>query len=104
MVPARVVSGQTLLPPTIGQYRSVKKCRREEEIVAESTVNLKGQTTVPAGVRASLNVQPGTRLLWHVMLDGTVIVRVKSKSIRGLAGSLKTDKHVDIEDMNPWRS
>jgi antitoxin PrlF len=71
--------------------------------VAESIVNSKGQTMVPASVRASLNVQPGTCLCWHVILDGTVIVRVKSKSICDLAGSVKTDKHVDIEDMNPWR-
>ncbi|WP_328810957.1 AbrB/MazE/SpoVT family DNA-binding domain-containing protein [Paraburkholderia metrosideri] len=66
-------------------------------------MNSKGQTTVPASVRATLNVLAGTRLFWHVMLDGTVIVRVKSKSIRGLAGSVNTDIHVDIEDMNPWR-
>jgi len=67
--------------------------------VAESIANSKGQTTLFASLRASLNVQPGTGLLWHVMLDGTVIVRVKSKSNRGLAGSVKTDKHVCIRQV-----
>ncbi|CAD6543369.1 AbrB/MazE/SpoVT family DNA-binding domain-containing protein [Paraburkholderia metrosideri] len=71
--------------------------------MAESTVNSKGQTTVPESMRAMLNVQTGTHLLWHVMPDGSVIVRAKSQSICSLAGSVKTDKHVDIEDMNPWR-
>lgn len=72
--------------------------------MAESTVTAKGQTTVPAQVRAALHAEPGTRLEWHVTPAGDVIVRAKTLSILDLGGSLKTDKHVDIEDMNPWRS
>jgi AbrB family looped-hinge helix DNA binding protein len=64
----------------------------------------KGQTTVPAEVRAALHAEPGTRLEWHVTPDGDVIVRAKNLSILDLAGSVKTDKCVDIEDMNPWNS
>jgi antitoxin PrlF len=72
--------------------------------MAESTVTSKGQTTVPAEVRAALHPEPGTRLEWHVTPDGDVIVRTKTLSILELAGSVKADKHVDIEDMDPWRS
>jgi AbrB family looped-hinge helix DNA binding protein len=73
--------------------------------MAESTVTAKGQTTVPARVREQLGAAPGTRLVWHVMRDGTVIVRAKTKSILDLAGLLKAPKgkRVAIEDMNPWR-
>ncbi|EUC12645.1 UNVERIFIED_ORG: AbrB family transcriptional regulator [Burkholderia sp. CF145] len=69
--------------------------------MAESTLTSRGQTTVPAEMRAALHAEPGTRLEWHVMPDSDVIVRAKTLSILNLAGSVKVDKHVDIEDMNP---
>ncbi|HEV3020105.1 MAG TPA: type II toxin-antitoxin system PrlF family antitoxin [Burkholderiaceae bacterium] len=73
--------------------------------MAESTITAKGQTTVPAEVRARIKAAPGTRLVWTVMPDGTVIVRAKTKSILKLAGALKAPKgkRVAIEDMNAWR-
>jgi AbrB family looped-hinge helix DNA binding protein len=76
----------------------------KEKTMAESTVTSKGQTTVPVQVRAALHAEPGTRLEWHVTPDGDVIVRAKTRSILDLKGSVKTDLHVKIEDMNPWRS
>lgn len=71
----------------------------------ESTVTSKGQTTVPASVRERICAKPGTRLVWHVMPDGSVIVRAKTTSIAHLAGSLKTSKRkrVPIDAMNAWR-
>ncbi|MGF6977564.1 antitoxin PrlF [Paraburkholderia sp. JPY465] len=72
--------------------------------MAKSTMTSKGQTTVPAEVRAALHAGPGTRLEWHLTLDGDVIVRAKTLSLLDLAGSVKADKHVDVEDMNPWSS
>ncbi|TFZ01055.1 AbrB/MazE/SpoVT family DNA-binding domain-containing protein [Ramlibacter rhizophilus] len=73
--------------------------------MAESTITAKGQTTVPADVRALVHAEPGTRLLWSVMPDGTIIVRAKNKSIRDLAGIVKLPKgqHVATENMSPWR-
>ena len=73
--------------------------------MTESTITAKGQTTVPADVRALVHAEPGTRLVWSVMPDGTIIVRAKTKSILDLAGMLKAPKgkHVAIEEMNPWR-
>ncbi|MCO5106578.1 MAG: type II toxin-antitoxin system PrlF family antitoxin [Burkholderiaceae bacterium] len=73
--------------------------------MAESTITAKGQTTVPAQVRERIGAVPGTRLVWHVMPDGSVIVRAKTKSILDLAGILKAPKgkHVPVEAMNAWR-
>jgi antitoxin PrlF len=71
----------------------------------ESTITVKGQTTVPQPIRDALQVQPGTKLQWALMPDGTIIVRAKTKSLLDLAGMLKAPKgkKVRIEDMNAWR-
>jgi AbrB family looped-hinge helix DNA binding protein len=73
--------------------------------VTESTITAKGQTTVPADVRALVHAKPGTRLVWSVMPDGTIIVRAKTKSILDMAGMLRPPKgkRVAVEEMNPWR-
>ena len=73
--------------------------------MAESTITAKGQTTVPADIRALMHAKPGTRLVWSAMPDGTIIVRAKTRSIRDMAGMLKVPKgqRIAIEDMNPWR-
>ncbi len=57
--------------------------------MAESTITAKGQTTVPADIRAVMHAKPGTRLVWSATPDGTIIVRAKTQSIRDLAGMLK---------------
>lgn len=77
--------------------------RKESELV-ESTVTVKGQTTVPARVRDRIGAGPGTRLVWHVMPDGSVIVRAKTRSILELSGMLEPPKgkHVTVEQMNAW--
>ena len=73
--------------------------------MSESTITAKGQTTVPRQVREQLGAGPGTRLVWHVMPDGSLIVRAKTLSVLDLAGSLKAPKgkRVSIADMNAWR-
>lgn len=73
--------------------------------MTESTITAKGQTTVPADIRQSIGGAPGTRLVWHALADGRLIVRVKNKSILDMAGMLTAPKgkHVTVEEMNPWR-
>ena len=73
--------------------------------MSESTITAQGQTTVPAPVRAHIGATPGTRLVWHVLPDGGIIVRAKNKSILDLAGVLKAPKgkRVPIKAMNAWR-
>ncbi|MDO5289653.1 MAG: type II toxin-antitoxin system PrlF family antitoxin [Pseudomonadota bacterium] len=70
----------------------------------ESTLTQKGQTTVPQPVRDALHVQPGARLCWHLMPDGAVIVRAKSRSILDMAGMLRAPagKKTRVADMNAW--
>ncbi len=71
----------------------------------ESTITSKGQTTVPAEIRERVGAVPGTRLVWHVMPDGSIVVRAKTGSILDLAGAFKPPKgkRVSVEAMNPWR-
>ncbi|HVZ43663.1 MAG TPA: AbrB family transcriptional regulator [Ramlibacter sp.] len=73
--------------------------------MSESTLTAKGQTTVPADIRGFVDAKPGTRLVWSVMPDGTIIVRAKTRSILDMAGMLKAPKgkRVRIDQMNPWR-
>jgi antitoxin PrlF len=73
--------------------------------MVESTITAKGQTTVPAQIREMIGAGPGTRLVWHLMPDGTIIVRAKTKSILDMAGKLKAPKgkRVRVSDMNAWR-
>jgi antitoxin PrlF len=55
----------------------------------ESTLTSKGQTTIPKDIRDSLGIKSGDRMTFTLMPDGTVLLRVKNKSIMRLAGSLK---------------
>jgi len=70
--------------------------------MAESTITAKGQTTVPRQVREQLGAGPGTRLVWHVLPGGRLLVRVKTHSVLDLAGRLKSphQQPVPIEAMN----
>ena len=73
--------------------------------MSESTLTAKGQTTVPREVRDRIGAGPGTRLVWHVMPNGSLIVRAKTRSLLDLAGSLKAPdgKIVPLEELNGWR-
>ena len=54
----------------------------------DATLTSKGQTTIPKQIRDSLGMKPGDRMTFTLMPDGTVIMRVKTKSVIGLAGML----------------
>jgi AbrB family looped-hinge helix DNA binding protein len=71
----------------------------------ESAINAQGQTMVPAEVRNRLGIVPGTRLVWHVMPDGRILIRAKTGSLRDMAGILRhpEGKRVHVDDMNPFR-
>jgi bifunctional DNA-binding transcriptional regulator/antitoxin component of YhaV-PrlF toxin-antitoxin module len=71
--------------------------------MTESTITAKGQTTVPADIRQSIGGTAGTRLVWHVLSDGRLLVRIKNKSLLGLKETLvpSKGKRVSVEAMRP---
>jgi AbrB family looped-hinge helix DNA binding protein len=68
----------------------------------ESILTRKGQVTVPKSIRESLGIKPGDRMTLTLMPDGTVLLRVKNRSIMTLAGSLgkKRRKAMPVEHMS----
>ncbi len=69
---------------------------------AEAALTSKGQTTIPKEIRDRLGMQPGDRLTFTLMPDGTVQLRVKNKSVLALAGRLrrKGQKPVPAADLS----
>ena len=56
---------------------------------ADATLTSKGQTTIPKDIRDSLGMKSGDRIMFTLMPDGTVLMRLKNKSVMRLAGSLR---------------
>jgi len=65
-----------------------------------STVTAKGQTTIPRDVRAAAGLRPGDRVHYTVLEDGTIILRVKNRSVRDLITRPRRGRHVTVEQMN----
>jgi antitoxin PrlF len=68
--------------------------------MAFATVTSKGQTTIPKDVRAAANLKAGDRIHFTVLGDGTIIVRVKNRSIRDILVKPPGGKRVSIAQMN----
>jgi antitoxin PrlF len=69
---------------------------------AESTLTSKGQTTIPRDIRDRLHMKPGDRMSFTLMPDGTVLLRIKNKSVMSLGGSLrrKGQKPLPVEQLS----
>ena len=57
--------------------------------MSEATLTSKGQITIPADIRKSMDLSPKDRLTFTLMPDGTVVMRAKTKSLLSLQGMLK---------------
>lgn len=57
-------------------------------MATDVTLTSKGQTTIPKEIRDGLGMKSGDRMTFTLMPDGTVVMRVKSGSIKELAGRL----------------
>lgn len=68
--------------------------------MAFATVTSKGQTTIPKDVRLAANLKAGDRIHFTVLENGTIIVRVKNRSIRDVAIKPPSRKRVSIAQMN----
>jgi AbrB family looped-hinge helix DNA binding protein len=69
---------------------------------SDSTLTSKGQTTIPKEIRDGLGMKAGDRMTFTLLPDGTVLLRVKNKSVMSLAGRLhrKGRKAVPVEDLS----
>lgn len=67
----------------------------------DATLTSKGQTTIPKEIRDSLSMKAGDRMTFTLMPDGTVVLRLKRKSVTELAGVLhkKGRKPVPVEQL-----
>lgn len=67
----------------------------------ESTVTIKGQTTLPKDVRQALQIGPGDKVR-YLILDGGQVRIVRSQPVSRLAGALKgkSNRHVSLEEMD----
>jgi AbrB family looped-hinge helix DNA binding protein len=65
-----------------------------------ATVTSKGQTTIPKDVRAAANLKAGDRIHFTVLEDGTIIVRVKNRSVRDISFQPPGKKRVSIAQMS----
>jgi bifunctional DNA-binding transcriptional regulator/antitoxin component of YhaV-PrlF toxin-antitoxin module len=45
----------------------------------ESTVTVKGKTTLPAEIRRLIGIKRRTRLVWRALPNGAILVRIKSR-------------------------
>lgn len=72
-------------------------------MTTESTITAKGQTTVPSEIRQAIGGVPGTRLVWHVLAGGRLIVRVKNKTVGDVKGIAKPPEGVrlSVDEMRP---
>jgi AbrB family looped-hinge helix DNA binding protein len=82
--------------PRLQYYKSQEQ---QEGAMAFATVTSKGQTTIPKAVRAAANLKAGDRIHFTVLDDGTIIVRVKNRSVRDISFRPPGGKRVSIAQM-----
>lgn len=68
--------------------------------MSQSTMTIKGQTTLPKAVRQALSLSPGDQLRYVILDDGQVRL-LRTKPVTDLAGMLRRDgqKPVSLEEM-----
>ena len=69
--------------------------------MTESTVTIKGQTTLPRAVRQVLDLGPGDRLRYVILDDGQVRL-MRTVPVAGLAGMLRREgqEPLSLQDMD----
>lgn len=68
--------------------------------MSESTVTVKGQTTLPKSVRQALDLGPGDRLRYVILDDGQVRL-MRTRPVMELAGLLRREGQgvVSLDEM-----
>jgi antitoxin PrlF len=71
--------------------------------MSNATVTSKGQVTIPAEIRRSMNLVAGQQVVFTRLSDGTTVMRAKTRSAHDIKGMLKPKgrtRKVAIKDMN----
>jgi AbrB family looped-hinge helix DNA binding protein len=68
--------------------------------MAFATLTSKGQTTIPLEVRTAANLKVGDQIHFSVLPDGTIIMRVKNRSIRDISIKPPKRRRVSVEEMS----
>ena len=68
--------------------------------MAFATLTSKGQTTIPIEVRTAAKLKAGDRIHFTVLPDGTIILRVKNRSIREISIKSPMRRRVSVEEMS----
>jgi len=69
--------------------------------MSEAAVTSKGQITIPVEIRKSMGLKAQDRVVFTRLEDGTTVMRAKTRSLSGLAGSLpRPSRRVSIKDMH----
>ena len=68
----------------------------------DATLTSKGQTTIPKEIRDNLKMKEGDRMTFTLLPNGTVLLRVKNKSVLDVAGRLhkKDRESLPVEDLS----
>jgi AbrB family looped-hinge helix DNA binding protein len=69
---------------------------------ADATLTSKGQTTIPKEIRDRLRMKTGDRMTFTLLPDGTVLMRVKNRSVMNVGGCLhrKGRKALPVEALS----
>ena len=64
----------------------------------ESTLTIKGQTTIPKAIRDHLHLGPGDRIKFFVHPDGHVVIlpKIPASSLKGI---VKARRRVSLDEM-----
>jgi AbrB family looped-hinge helix DNA binding protein len=66
----------------------------------ESAITVKGQATIPKPIREHLGLQPGDRVKFFVLPDGSVVLlpKISASAVRGIVKS-RSPRPVTTEQM-----
>ena len=67
-----------------------------------STLTLKGQTTVPLAIRKALKADTGAQLRWSCNPNGSINVRIKTGSYKAMRGMLTPPNgvHLSVDELS----
>lgn len=70
--------------------------------MSAATLTSKGQTTIPADIRKGLGLEPGDQIEFHLLSNGSAMMRVKRGTLDDFIGILHhpKQKSLSIKAMN----